>query len=452
MPSQALATALLDTLARQEPPVPRTYESLCERIEQQPSGRLRTLLQVMFREGETDLAEVEKRLAQWFDAGMDRIIGRYKQLARRRCLIVSLVLAFLFQIDAVTAAHLLWEDAAARENLELVKAIKQVEPAKPASDAASTTEPPLSIKTHSTRTTDVTTTTDPPKAVDSPPEQSKPADQNNPADKQQISQHTRTVETIDTEDPSRQHSSAESHKACLEPSALCLQPSQTLLNKLENFNFDSVTSYLFNPCNHFQFSFVIGCLITALAAGFAAPFWFQILQKLIDFRGAGPAPKDEGGGGGAEPLIGALRTSSASWIVAAAAAGGTALAVTGTLALSPDATVRLAPGSTVSLAQGNTIGLAPGTMVKLASDTIKLEPGTTVNMVQGATVGLVGGSKVTLADGGKVSIDGGRINFGSLPSLLNVQLAGKSEPLNNLNGNINNLSPQITGRGERLSR
>jgi hypothetical protein len=73
-------------------------------------------------------------------------------------------------------------------------------------------------------------------------------------------------------------------------------------------------------------------------------------------------------------------------------------------------------------------------------------------MVQGATVGLVGGSKVTLADGGKVSIDGGRINFGSLPSLLNVQLAGKSEPLNNLNGNINNLSPQITGRGERLSR
>ena len=38
---------------------------------------------------------------------------------------------------------------------------------------------------------------------------------------------------------------------------------------------------------------VIGWLITALAVSLGAPFWFDLLKKLVALRGSGPAPKPE---------------------------------------------------------------------------------------------------------------------------------------------------------------
>jgi hypothetical protein len=40
---------------------------------------------------------------------------------------------------------------------------------------------------------------------------------------------------------------------------------------------------------------VIGWLITALALSLGAPFWFQLLNRLVDLRGAGAKPLSASG-------------------------------------------------------------------------------------------------------------------------------------------------------------
>jgi hypothetical protein len=38
---------------------------------------------------------------------------------------------------------------------------------------------------------------------------------------------------------------------------------------------------------------ILGWLITAVAALFGAPFWFDLLQRVIRLKGAGPSPEEK---------------------------------------------------------------------------------------------------------------------------------------------------------------
>lgn len=43
---------------------------------------------------------------------------------------------------------------------------------------------------------------------------------------------------------------------------------------------------------------IVGILLTALALSLGAPFWFDLLSKFVQLRGAGPKPSDDGTGSG----------------------------------------------------------------------------------------------------------------------------------------------------------
>jgi len=60
------------------------------------------------------------------------------------------------------------------------------------------------------------------------------------------------------------------------------------------------------PANVPQWGFkVLGLLLTGIALSFGAPFWFDLLGRLINLRASGPPPPSSSGGGqaaGATPI------------------------------------------------------------------------------------------------------------------------------------------------------
>jgi hypothetical protein len=79
--AQQFSTAVMDILGGAGA-VPSAVSSLRIAAQNLPAGRMRTVLQSLFREGETDLAGFESRLQHWFDQSMDRLSGVYKRLSQ----------------------------------------------------------------------------------------------------------------------------------------------------------------------------------------------------------------------------------------------------------------------------------------------------------------------------------------------------------------------------------
>ncbi len=386
---QALATAMLDVLAAGWG-VPRTYARLANALENpfQPGDRSRLLLRAMFREGERDLAKVEERLQQWVSAGMDRITGAYKTRARYSCLGIAIGLAIVFQLDTIDLAKFLWQDAAVNARLELVKATGEVDETTNLSDRTQTTE--RAKNGDRTRSSEWSQTDErkepgePPKA----PEQKQGAQPAAPT-------HTTTTEqtdkSADQDKKSRANTIVEKVTTTNQTkTSRDADRAKGLLDELTTLNLASLwLDHLRRFLGFFGFwallSAQFGCLITAAAASFAAPFWFQLLQKLVDFKGAGPEPKPEGAsaGRGPEALIGMFRGAATTMAlpVAVAAAAGGALAVTGSLALAPGATVKLEQPATVRFSQ---------------ADLDRLGQGLALNWDNNNQVKLAGGGKITI--------------------------------------------------------
>jgi len=97
--------------------VPASVASLRIAVLNLPDSPFKTTLVSLFREGENEFDSFEKRLQGWFDESMDRVSGVYKRWSQYISLAIGLVLAFLFQADAVAIAHSLWTEPYLRDEI-----------------------------------------------------------------------------------------------------------------------------------------------------------------------------------------------------------------------------------------------------------------------------------------------------------------------------------------------
>jgi len=164
-------------------PLPLTVSNM-------PKSPFKSVVVGLFRDGEADLSNFETRLQTWFDQTMDRVSGTYKRLSQYLSFGIGLLVAYLFQVNAIAIAYTLWTDPKLREQI---------------SDGAANAA-----------------------AGDQPPS----LDQVWPA--------------------------------------------------LAHFQFGWETG----P----TWSAMVGCLISGVAIGLGAPFWFDLLQKFVSLRGTGPVP------------------------------------------------------------------------------------------------------------------------------------------------------------------
>ena len=181
-----------------------------------------------------DLVAMRKEIADWFDAAMDRLSGDFKRWRQLWIFLIALFGAVLFNLDCVHIARTLWTNPALVDNLQTGGIDKQL-------------------------------LTDPNKVGDAARLVSQMTAARLPAGwppNRFLHLHA-AVEDCDPADAQCKSDAT----ATPWPFFLCAPWS------------------LLGPA-------LCGWLVTAIAALFGAPFWFDALQSIVQIKGAGPSPDD----------------------------------------------------------------------------------------------------------------------------------------------------------------
>jgi hypothetical protein len=104
-------------------PGPQAIAALKTRIDQlkssgQVDSQIGQLLEGIVNRTAGDIKAVEKELANWFDAGMDRVGGTFKRWTLVFSFVIALPIAVVFNMDSVRIGMQLWEHPALAEALK----------------------------------------------------------------------------------------------------------------------------------------------------------------------------------------------------------------------------------------------------------------------------------------------------------------------------------------------
>ncbi|KAF0108861.1 MAG: hypothetical protein FD146_747 [Anaerolineaceae bacterium] len=198
---------------------------------------------------EKSLAVARKNVETWFDDAMTRLSGWYKRKAQLTALIIGLFLAILLNVDSIVVATSLWREPTLRQII-----VAQAE----AYAQQNETLP---------QSSDGTTTPTPPKTVEEL--QADLSALNIPFGWETEAYFVAAGETCQVIPVSK--------------NAVWGVWSKSACKRVSNAPVDS-TGWL---------SKIAGILITAMAAAQGAPFWFDILKKLVNVRSSGANPAEE---------------------------------------------------------------------------------------------------------------------------------------------------------------
>ncbi len=110
------AIALLESLEA----LPGNAEHIRQRIDALPDPQLRRALLGIYQRAAGDAARMETDIALWFDSAMERVSVSYKRRSMAISLLLSLLLAVLFNIDSIHLFKALWQHPALAAQLATV--------------------------------------------------------------------------------------------------------------------------------------------------------------------------------------------------------------------------------------------------------------------------------------------------------------------------------------------
>jgi hypothetical protein len=112
------AIALVDSIQS----IPGDYAQLGRDIDAIGDPQVRRALQSIHQRAAGDMQRFQDALAGWFDSAMERVSGAYKRRALLVSLLLSLLLAMLFNIDSIHLFRSLWQYPALTAQLGAVAA------------------------------------------------------------------------------------------------------------------------------------------------------------------------------------------------------------------------------------------------------------------------------------------------------------------------------------------
>lgn len=237
IPARTFALALVDTVAPvkgEGEALARIRTALAPKDGQWPSEIARALA-VLLEDAGGDLGKFKASIEVWFDSAMERISGWYKRRLQWVTLLLALVITVGANVDTVTVGNLLWRDPAVRAALvaqaqTFVQEAQQQQQKTPKTAAAGGTQEP---------------------GAPPPPPARLPFE-------------------------SAEATPAERLEASLERIQALEIPVGWKQDAADPFG--AIPRHL------------LGWLLTTLAVSLGAPFWFDMLKKVISIRAAGKAP------------------------------------------------------------------------------------------------------------------------------------------------------------------
>lgn len=123
IPSRNFATALMDIAARgpvtqpgnSGPNAPMvTAESIRANIRNIQNPAVQRVLLTALDEAKNDLDRARNNVENWFDSAMDRVSGQYKRASQKIIFYIGIAIAILLNVDTLRIARFLYVDDAAR--------------------------------------------------------------------------------------------------------------------------------------------------------------------------------------------------------------------------------------------------------------------------------------------------------------------------------------------------
>lgn len=98
------AIALLESIQT----IPGDFKQLGQDIDALPDPQIRRVLQGIYQRAGGEMAIIQTEIEGWFDSAMKRVSGVYKRRSMVVSLLLSLLLAVLFNIDSIHLFKTLW--------------------------------------------------------------------------------------------------------------------------------------------------------------------------------------------------------------------------------------------------------------------------------------------------------------------------------------------------------
>ncbi len=237
VPARDFATAMLDVL--RDGSANAGFAQIKRTVEALPEGDIKRILTTFIADAGNDIDKLRARIETWFDDAMDRLSGLYKRFTQYFLLALGLAIAALLNIDSVHLAVDMWEQPALRAQI-VASAIATVPPASN-QQSGSNTALPSQLSPQSLQT-----------ALDK-------------------------VHSL----PLPIGRAACSNFFGQPPSNPPNPPSATpgCAHNLVYKHWGSWASWT-----------IVGWIVTAFAISLGAPFWFGLLQNIMNLRAAGTPP------------------------------------------------------------------------------------------------------------------------------------------------------------------
>ena len=230
--SRSVALALIASLDTAKPlPVIQDIENTVKNL---PASRIRDVLLSSLTEAGTDVDKLRISIATWYDDSMERLSGAYKRQLKWISMLVGLIVTIAFNADSFTVAITLWNDQDRRASVVAIATKMVHEPLSKAPEGVDDATLHNAIK----KTEDTL--------------RSLPIGWNCNGNSAAV--------TVPADQTHRPLGSWE-----------CAKKNLTTLTLMQ----------------------VFGWMFTATALTLGAPFWFDLLQKFVNVRGAGGRPKRE---------------------------------------------------------------------------------------------------------------------------------------------------------------
>jgi hypothetical protein len=245
IPASSFASALIDSIVSRyaaAKEVKKTYDNFLESVSKLEEGHLKTLLTSLSQKSR-DIDTLTESIEKWFSDCMDRVSGWYKRKTKTIIMIVAAVVTVSFNVDTVYIIRSAQADPILRQRLN---------------------ELADQLVTDSTFTS-VTVSVS--------------------AQKDSINISSVNASDPNVLQPQDQHGSVDSLASAAQQERLKqLHYLQQLIRESDlpiGWPVKEGTSWLY---------MVLGWFITTVALTAGAPFWFDILKKLVNLRSTGPKP------------------------------------------------------------------------------------------------------------------------------------------------------------------
>jgi hypothetical protein len=236
IPTRTFVLTVLDALNGS---FPATTEEVRLAVQKIPDAKIQRALLALVDEAKGDLEEVKKNFGVWFDHSMDRVSGWYRRKVQLIIMILGVLVAFGLGVDTTATVKLLWGDSALRTALVSTAQAQVAKQSPPPAAGTATATPNF--------------------------------DQVGKDLNQFQTQFTSLdIPTYPLKDVCQDWNAVHNPGAC---------PS----------SWWSLTAIGFWLNRHW-----LGFLITSVALSLGAPFWFDLLNKLVSMRSAGQKPAPEG--------------------------------------------------------------------------------------------------------------------------------------------------------------